>query len=71
MSHDQKPSKVRLVSTGAVSGATPGAASRGPANDTAPAPAAAKAGHSPILLALLFVLGATLGGAVLPLLHIL
>ena len=75
MSHDQKPSKVRLVSSGAIgspgSGSASGAA-RPAANDTdAPPAPATKAGLSPIVLGILFVLGCALGGAALPLLHIL
>lgn len=75
MSHDQKPSKVRLVSSGA-SAAGPGGTVAGDAGAaagdaaTAPTPAT-KTGLSPIVLGILFVLGCALGGAALPLLHIL
>jgi hypothetical protein len=72
MSHDQKPSRVRLVSTGAINGPA-----SGPASDTAAAAAntpptpATKSGLPPVVLAILFILGCTLGGAALPLLHLL
>lgn len=79
MSHDQKPSKVRLVSSGAIDGAqgapaggSAGDAARARASDTPAAPArATRTGLSPIVLALLFILGCAIGGAALPLLHIL
>ena len=75
MSHDQKPSKVRLVSSGAIGSPASGSAgdaTRPAANDTGATPApATKAGLSPIVLGILFVLGCALGGAALPLLHIL
>jgi hypothetical protein len=73
MSHDQKPSKVRLVSTGAIGGPASGPASAAPpatasAGDTAPP---TKAGLPPIVLAMLFILGCALGGAALPMLHLI
>lgn len=71
MSHDQKPSKVRLVSS-APAGAPAQDATGAPAGDaTAASTPAAKSGLSPIMLAILFILGCALGGAALPFLHLL
>lgn len=69
MSQDQKPSRVRLVSSGAIGApvADPTPTTAGPA-EAAPAQ---KRGLSPIVLAILFILGCALGGAALPLLHLL